>query len=81
MAHVHHPIIGDCQHGRGDHNRLYKQYFSCHRMLLHAWRLRFAHPVTGAPMYIEAPLDAAYQALLDRFGWALPAEPPALFAA
>ena len=72
MAHVHHPIIGDCQHGRGDHNRLYKQYFSCHRMLLHAWRLRFSHPVSGEPMLIEAPLDTAYQALLDRFAWSLP---------
>lgn len=73
MAHVRHPIIGDCQHGRSDHNRLYKQYFRCHRMLLHAWRLSFAHPVTREPMCLEAPLDAAYQGLLERFGWALPA--------
>jgi tRNA pseudouridine65 synthase len=60
MAHIHHPVIGDCQHGRGDHNRLYKQYFSCHRMLLHAWRLRFRHPVDGRPMALEAPLDDAF---------------------
>ncbi|WP_266169194.1 pseudouridine synthase [Dyella subtropica] len=73
MAHIHHPVIGDCQHGRGDHNRLYKQYFSCHRMLLHAWRLRLKHPVTGAPMLIEAPLDDAFAALLKRFDWAMPA--------
>ncbi|WP_243040283.1 pseudouridine synthase [Dyella sedimenti] len=72
MAHIHHPIIGDSQHGRGDHNRLYKQYFSCHRMLLHAWRLGFAHPVTGQAMRIEAPLDEAYRMLLTRFGWSLP---------
>ena len=72
LAHIHHPVIGDCQHGRGDHNRLYKQHFGCHRMLLHAWRLRFAHPVTGAAMEIEAPLDDVYVGLLRRFGWALP---------
>ncbi|HEY8585564.1 MAG TPA: pseudouridine synthase [Rhodanobacter sp.] len=72
LAHIHHPVIGDCQHGRGDHNRLYKQHFGCHRMLLHAWRVRFAHPLSGAPMQIEAPLDAAYAALLDRFGWRVP---------
>ncbi|PXV55371.1 tRNA pseudouridine65 synthase [Dyella jiangningensis] len=72
MAHIHHPIIGDCQHGRSDHNRLYKQYFGCHRMLLHAWRLSFAHPVSGEPMRLQAPLDAAYAALLVRFGWTLP---------
>ncbi len=69
LAHLHHPVIGDCQHGRGDHNRLYKQHFGCHRMLLHAWRLRFAHPVTAAAMEIEAPLDAAFAELLEHFGW------------
>lgn len=72
MAHIHHPVIGDCQHGRSDHNRLYKQYFGCHRMLLHAWRLSFRHPLDGRPMVLEAPLDTAFQALLERFGWSLP---------
>jgi tRNA pseudouridine65 synthase len=75
MAHIHHPVIGDCQHGRSDHNRLYKQYFSCHRMLLHAWRLHFRHPVDGRPMLLEAALDDAYRALLARFGWQPPADP------
>lgn len=74
MAHLHHPVIGDCQHGRSDHNRLYKQYFGCHRMLLHAWRLSFRHPVDGRPMVLEAPLDPAFQSLLARFGWPLPAD-------
>lgn len=69
LAHIHHPVIGDCQHGRGDHNRLYKQHFGCHRMLLHARRLHLAHPVSGVPMTIEAPLDEACAGLLARFGW------------
>jgi tRNA pseudouridine65 synthase len=72
LAHIHHPVIGDCQHGRGDHNRLYKQHFGCHRMLLHAKRVSFAHPVSSAPMQLQAPLDEAFTALLDRFGWAQP---------
>jgi tRNA pseudouridine65 synthase len=72
MAHIHHPLIGDCQHGRSDHNRLYKQYFGCHRMLLHAWRLRLRHPLDGRPMLLQAPLDAAFQAVLERFGWPPP---------
>jgi len=75
MAHIHHPVIGDCQHGRSDHNRLYKQYFGCHRMLLHAWRVSFAHPLSGAPMRLEAPLDAAFAGVLERFGWAVPGIP------
>jgi tRNA pseudouridine65 synthase len=74
MAHIHHPVIGDCQHGRSDHNRLYKQHFSCHRMLLHAWRLRFRHPMDDRPMELEAPLDLPYRNLLERFSWALPNE-------
>ena len=73
LAHIHHPVVGDCQHGRGDHNRLYKQHFGCHRMLLHAWRIRFAHPVSGAPMQVEAPLDRAFADLLQRFDWRVPA--------
>ncbi|GLQ52402.1 pseudouridine synthase [Dyella flava] len=72
MAHIHHPVIGDCQHGRSDHNRLYKQYFSCHRMLLHAWRLQLRHPLEDRPMQLQAPLDSAYAGLLERFGWSLP---------
>jgi tRNA pseudouridine65 synthase len=49
-------------------------------MLLHAWRLSFSHPVTGETMRLEAPLDAAYQALLERFGWmhALPDTTPGM---
>jgi tRNA pseudouridine65 synthase len=69
MAHIHHPVIGDSQHGRGDHNRLYKQHFGCHRMLLHAQRLQLRHPVSGEPLRIDAPLDPAYRALLERFDW------------
>ncbi len=69
MAHIHHPLIGDSQHGRGDHNRLFKQYFACHRMLLHALRLDFDHPVTGARMAIDAPLDDSWNRLLERFDW------------
>ncbi|MEO8811240.1 MAG: pseudouridine synthase [Rhodanobacter sp.] len=72
LAHLHHPVIGDCQHGRGDHNRLYKQHFGCHRMLLHGWRTSFSHPLSGEPMTVEAPLDQAWLRLLERFGWTLP---------
>lgn len=77
LAHIHHPVIGDCQHGRGDHNRLYKQHFNCHRMLLHAWRVSLAHPLDGSAMTLEAPLDQAYAQLLTRFGWQVPKQDPA----
>jgi len=69
FAHIHHPIVGDSQHGRGDHNRLFKQHFSSHRLLLHAARLEFEHPMDGRPMGIDAGLDETWLRLLERFGW------------
>jgi tRNA pseudouridine65 synthase len=69
FAHIHHPLIGDSQHGRGDHNRLFKQYFSCHRLLLHALDLTFAHPATGQTLRIDATLDLTWAKLLERFAW------------
>ncbi|MBB3226338.1 tRNA pseudouridine65 synthase [Luteibacter sp. Sphag1AF] len=69
FAHIHHPLIGDSQHGRGDHNRLFKQHFSSHRLLLHALRLDILHPVSGQPLAIEAGLDDTWNRLLDRFTW------------
>ncbi len=80
FAHLRHPLIGDTSHGRTEHNRLFKQYYSVHRLLLHAQRLRFDHPVDARRLSIEAPLDAEFAGLLTRFGWAIPAigpEPPA----
>ena len=39
------------------------------RQALHAWRLTCAHPVTGAPLAITAPLPADVQALVDAAGF------------
>ena len=69
FAHIHHPIVGDSQHGRGDHNRLFKQHFASHRLLLHAAFLSFAHPGDGHAMTLTAGLDDTWNRLLDRFGW------------
>lgn len=82
--HVSHHLLGDTSHGRGDHNRLLRQHYGVHRLLLHAWRLDVLHPATGQPLRLQAPLDAAWQRLLQAFGWeaalaaraAEPLEPP-----
>jgi tRNA pseudouridine65 synthase len=68
--HVSHHLLGDTSHGRGDHNRLIRQHYGVHRMLLHALRLQVMHPATQRPLVLEAPLDAAWLRLLDAFGWA-----------
>jgi tRNA pseudouridine65 synthase len=66
---VSHHLLGDTSHGRGDHNRLLRQYFGVHRLLLHAWRLSVAHPATRQPLTLEAAPDAAWERLLNAFGW------------
>ena len=70
--HISHHLVGDTTHGRGDHNRLFRIHLRVHRMLLHAWRIGFRHPRSGLPLQIEAPPDADWQRVLDRFEWQLP---------
>ena len=67
--HISHHIVGDTSHGRGDHNRLWRMHFGMHRMLLHAWRLEFVHPVSAAPLVLTAQPDDVWQRVIDRFGW------------
>lgn len=69
LHHIHHPIIGDSTLGRGEHNRLFREHFGSHRMLLHAWRLTLVHPSSGQTLSLEAEPDATWRQLLQRFGW------------
>ena len=69
FKHLFHPLIGDTKYGEGRHNRFFREELGCARLLLHARELSFNHPVTGEPVALSAPLDAAYSAVLDRLGW------------
>ena len=67
LKHLSHHLIGDTSHGDGRHNRAFRM-LGIHRMLLHAERLAFAHPVSGERIEVRAPLDAEFakaQALFD----------------
>jgi tRNA pseudouridine65 synthase len=66
LKHRSHHLIGDSSHGDGRHNRAFRT-LGIHRMLLHAQRLAFAHPVTGAALSIEAPVDAEFARALALF--------------
>jgi 23S rRNA pseudouridine1911/1915/1917 synthase len=58
------PIVGDPLYGPAD---------ALHpRQALHAARLAFAHPVTGAPVALEVPLPVDLRGLLDRLHVAIP---------
>jgi tRNA pseudouridine65 synthase len=72
FAHASHHLVGDTTHGRGDHNRLFRMHYGVHRLLLHAWRLGFTHPVDGRAMRLVAPVDASWDKALAGLGWTLP---------
>lgn len=67
------PIVGDPLYGIPGWNALRDPELSvlCRelpRQALHAFRLRFVHPVTRVPLTLEAPLPDDLQALVDRIG-------------
>lgn len=72
LKHVSHHLIGDTSHGDGRHNRAFRM-LGVHRMLLHAGRLRFAHPLSGQLVDVRAPLDAEFTLALNRLGIVPPA--------
>ena len=68
LKHQFHHLVGDSSHGDGRHNRNFRM-LGIHRMLLHARRLAFVHPHTGARLDVAAPVDAEFAralALFDR---------------
>jgi tRNA pseudouridine65 synthase len=62
FAHLRHPIVGDVRYGEGRHNRMFREHFGVHRLLLHAQRLAFAD-LDGSPVELEAPLPSAFDCL------------------
>jgi len=66
LKHVSHHLIGDSSHGDGRHNRAFRA-LGIHRMLLHAQRLAFVHPHTGARIAMDAPLDGEFAKALRLF--------------
>lgn len=69
MKHIAHPIIGDATHGKGSHNRLFRELFGCGRLLLAALEMRLRHPASAEPLTLRAPLAADFAEVLCRLGW------------
>jgi 23S rRNA pseudouridine955/2504/2580 synthase len=57
LAHVGHPILGDDKYGGEAKKR-------APRLMLHAGRLAFRHPLTGEPVKLESPLPADMTAFM-----------------
>jgi 23S rRNA pseudouridine1911/1915/1917 synthase len=56
---IGHPVAGDPEYGGARALGLGRQF-------LHATRLAFAHPITGAPVYVHSPLPADLEDALAR---------------
>lgn len=56
MASIGHPVLGDSVYGRPD---------DAPRLWLHAHRLRFTHPITGAEIEVTSPLPGVLAATLE----------------
>ena len=61
MAHIGHPLVGDFLYGTEDRDRIA-------RPALHAWKLRFLHPMTGRELRFACALPEDMRALLTRQG-------------
>jgi 23S rRNA pseudouridine1911/1915/1917 synthase len=61
MAHIGHPLVADPLYGGGVAAGLARQ-------ALHAFRLAFAHPVTGVPLAFHAPLPDDLRAAWAAWG-------------
>ncbi len=69
MKHIFHPILGDTQYGDLHQNRAFADKTQVSRLMLHAEKLTFHHPITQIRLEIQAGLDEQWQRLLQRFGW------------
>lgn len=69
LSHLRHPILGDTTYGQGRHNRLFRERYGSHRLLLHALTVGFEHPDTGAPVSITAAPTADFMAVGTALGF------------
>ena len=70
---VGHPVAGDRRYGDFAWNRAARQRWGLRRMFLHAWRLSLPHPITGAPLRLEAELPGELRDVLSKMNLAPPA--------
>ena len=68
MAHIRHYIIGDLKHGECKHNKMFKEKMELNNMLLHAWRIRFKHPITNEWVEVEAPFPSYFEDTFLKIG-------------
>ena len=69
MKHIAHPIIGDANWGKGNHNRFFQRRFASRRLLLACIELDLRHPHDGRLLSIAAPLEDSFASVIAALGW------------
>ena len=71
LSYLNHPVLGDQVYGGGKKRlrtvrpkELHDLLLGVSRQMLHAWRLSFNHPISGAPLDMEAPLPDDFKHLM-----------------
>lgn len=60
LSQIGYPIVGDMVYSNG------KNKFGVQGQMLHAWKIKFMHPITGKEMEIEAPLPSYFEDVLEK---------------
>jgi tRNA pseudouridine65 synthase len=68
MKHIHHPLIGDANYGKGALNRMYRDEFGLARLALHALNVTFVHPKTNEFITITSVLPDDLKLPFERIG-------------
>jgi tRNA pseudouridine65 synthase len=64
LKHIACPLIGDVRYGKGEHNRLFRERYSLHRLALHAAELRLVGP-SAQPLHVQAPVPPELERALQ----------------
>ncbi len=73
MKHLSHHILGDTKYGRGEHNKMVREKYNCHRLMLHAHSLECRHPYTQQKLIFTAGVDETWKMFLNLFDYRLDA--------
>ena len=69
MKHLSHHMLGDTKYGRGEHNKMIREHYNCHRLLLHASSLEFVHPYSKEVVLLKASLDETFVFIFKSINW------------
>lgn len=69
LAHIRHYILGDRKHGDNKQNTYFETQFGLQNLLLHSWKLDFAHPLTQAYLQLTCAPPPHFQAIVEKLGW------------